>query len=67
MVNNEKSTFDKLFAINVNEYTEKKNGLTYLSWAYAWAEVKKLYPNATVLVLKEPKHHGEELEKLNTL
>ena len=30
-----------LLAINVNEHTEKKNGLTYLSWAWAWAEVLK--------------------------
>lgn len=42
-----KSVFDVLNAINVNEHTEKKNGLTYLSWAWAWAELKKQYPNAT--------------------
>lgn len=47
---NEKSIFDKLFSINVNDHTEKKNGLTYLSWAYAWAEVKKLFPNANYVV-----------------
>ena len=39
--------FKKLNAINVNENTEKKNGLTYLSWAWAWAELKKVYPDAT--------------------
>ena len=39
--------FKKLNAINVNENTEKKNGLTYLSWAWAWAELKKAYPDAT--------------------
>ena len=33
--------------INVNEYTEKKNGLTYLSWAHAWTEVLKHDPQAT--------------------
>ena len=38
--------FEKLLATNVNEYTEKKNGLTYLSWVYAWKEFKKVYPNA---------------------
>ena len=43
---NAKSVFDVLNAINVNEHTEKKNGLTYLSWAWAWAEVKKHYPDA---------------------
>ena len=31
-----------LMAIKVDEYTEKKNGLTYLSWARAWAEVLKV-------------------------
>ena len=37
------SIFEQLNKINVNGHTEKKNGLTYLSWAWAWAEVKKLY------------------------
>lgn len=35
-----------LLTINVNDHTEKKNGLTYLSWAWAWAEVLKLDPEA---------------------
>ena len=38
------SYFDILNKINVNEHTEKKNGLTYLSWAWAWGELKKRYP-----------------------
>jgi Protein of unknown function (DUF1071) len=37
----------ELLAINVNEHTEKKNNLTYLSWAWAWAEVLKHDPEAT--------------------
>lgn len=41
-----KSIFETLFAVNCNNHTEKKNGLTYLSWPYAWAEVKKRYPQA---------------------
>lgn len=36
--------------INVNDKTEKKNGLTYLSWAWAWGEVKKLHPDATYTI-----------------
>src|SRR4051812_39455250 len=36
----------ELLKINVNEHTEKKNGLTYLSWAWAWAEVLKIDPQA---------------------
>ena len=44
------SVFSKLNSINVNDKTEKKNGLTYLSWAWAWGEVKKLYPDATYTI-----------------
>lgn len=42
--------FTQLNDINVNEHTEKKNNLTYLSWAWAWGEVKKLFPNANYKV-----------------
>ena len=35
-----------LLKLNVNEHTEKKNGLTYLSWAWAWAEALKADPTA---------------------
>ena len=41
-----KNYFEILNSINVSEKTEEKNGLTYLSWAWAWGEVKKLYPDA---------------------
>lgn len=36
-----------LLKINVNDHTEKKNGLTYLSWAWGWAEALKADPKAT--------------------
>ena len=42
----ENNYFVKLNNINVNSHTEKKGNLTYLSWAWAWAEVKKLHPDA---------------------
>lgn len=42
--------FKALNDINVNDKTEKKNGLTYLSWAWAWGEVKKLFPDATYTI-----------------
>lgn len=45
-----KSVFETLNAVNVNGHVEKKNGLSYLSWAWAWAEVKKAYPTATYTV-----------------
>ena len=41
------SVWETLSGIDVNEHTEKKNGLTYLSWAWAWGIVKKHYPSAT--------------------
>lgn len=44
------TVFDQLNAINVNDKTEKKKSgsteLTYLSWTWAWAEVKKRFPDA---------------------
>ena len=40
------SVFETLNAVNVNGHTEKKNGLTYLSWAWGWAEIKKAFPEA---------------------
>jgi len=36
-----------LLKINVNDHTEKKNGLTYLSWAWAWQEALKADQTAT--------------------
>jgi hypothetical protein len=42
--------FTELYGINVNDKVEKKNGLSYVSWPYAWAEVKKLHPDATYTV-----------------
>ena len=46
------SIFDRLSSINVNNKTEKKKDLTYLSWSFAWAEVLKIYPNATYKILR---------------
>lgn len=52
------SVFSKLNSINVNDKTEKKNGLTYLSWAWAWGEVKKLYPDATYTIYENTLPNG---------
>ena len=38
--------FKKLREINVTGHVEQKNGLNYLSWAWAWDEVMKVYPEA---------------------
>ena len=45
-----KTVFDTLNAINVNDRTETKNKLTYLSWAWAWQTVKENYPTATYTI-----------------
>lgn len=47
-----KSNFEKLYSIDCSKYIEQKNGLNYLSWANAWAEFKKVHPNATYEVVK---------------
>ncbi len=45
---NTPSTFDILSAIDVTPYVEKKqNGLSYLSWSWAWKLVKQEFPDAT--------------------
>ena len=38
--------FIKLNNIDCSKKIEKKNGLSYLSWAWAWGEVKKIHPTA---------------------
>lgn len=54
----EETLFEKLSKINVNDKTEKKGKFTYLSWAFAWAELKKVAPNAVVTV-----YHDEVTNK----
>lgn len=48
--NKNRSVFETLSAINCNDQTERKNGLTYLSWAWAWQMVKQNYPDATYTI-----------------
>lgn len=54
----EKSIFETLNSIDVEDKIEKKNGLSYLSWAWAWAEVKKLYPNANYKIYERDTQFG---------
>lgn len=46
-------TFEDLYSVNVNEHAEAKEGLTYLSWTWAWAEIKKRHPDAQYKVWKD--------------
>jgi hypothetical protein len=48
------NTFNVLSSINVNDKVEKKSNLTYLSWAWAWSETKKAFPDAYYEVLSDP-------------
>jgi hypothetical protein len=43
-------SIEALLKRDVNTHTEKKNNLTYLSWAWAWAEALKADPKATFVV-----------------
>lgn len=54
---NTKKTFKTLAAVNVKDRVEKKGRFDYLSWAYAWAMVKDLYPDANRKVY-ESDHTG---------
>jgi len=56
---NKKSVFERLSAINVNEHVEKKKELKYLSWAWAWSVTKKECPDATYKALET--EYDEEL------
>ena len=54
----EENYFSTLNSINVNDKIEKKGGLTYLSWAYAWGEVKKLFPDANYTIYERDTEFG---------
>ena len=55
MSKEKKSVWETLSAIDVNDKTEDKNGMTYLSWAWAWGKLKENYPEAT---FKKHTHDG---------
>lgn len=48
----EKSIFNELNAINVSDKTERKGKFTYLSWAFAWGELKKIKPDSSYKIYK---------------
>lgn len=49
----EAKVWQTLSAINVNEHTEKKGKLTYLSWAWAFTELKNNFPESSIKIKKE--------------
>lgn len=52
----DKNTFKELYELNVNKFVEKKNtgsiSLSYLSWTYAWKEIKSRFPDAQYEIVK---------------
>lgn len=42
-----KSVWETLSKVDCNEHKENKNGLSYLSWAWAWGILMENYPEAT--------------------
>ena len=48
-----KSVFATLNAIDCSKHVEKKNGLTYLSWAWAWSIVKENYPESFYVIYEQ--------------
>lgn len=53
MSKTEKSVFETLNSINVNDKVEKKSNLTYLSWAWAWEQLKRNYPQASYTIYED--------------
>lgn len=50
--------FNELNKVNVSEHIEKKGKLSYLSWVYAWGEIKKRYQNANYIVYENTLPNG---------
>ena len=47
--------FIKLNNIDCSKKIEQKNGLSYLSWAWAWGEIKKIHPTANYKIYETEK------------
>lgn len=46
--------FRKAQELEIGQLVEKKNGYSYLSWAYAWRYMKEIYPDFTYEVVRSP-------------
>ena len=56
---NNMSIWKTLSAIDCSDHTEKKAGMTYLSWAWAWMIVKQHYPEASFIKWTFESDHGK--------
>jgi len=50
---NSENYFQELYNVDVSEKVKEKNGLSYLSWSAAWAEVKKRHPEAEFTIYEQ--------------
>lgn len=60
--------FKQLYDVDVNNKKKSKNGLNYLSWAACWAEVKKVFPDATFKIYEQSikiteSYEGKSIER----
>ena len=55
---NKKNYFEQLNDVNVSGKTEQKGNLTYLSWVFAWGEVKKRFPEANYTIYERETEYG---------
>ena len=53
-MSNDRNTFEVLSKIDVKGHVEKKNGLSYLSWSWAWGMLKKVYPDSNYKIYETP-------------
>jgi hypothetical protein len=64
MSSKETGVFNILNAIDVGNHIEQKNGLSYLSWAWAWSTVKSIFPKTTYKVYENEQglnyHHDNK-------
>lgn len=59
------SKFNELLELDLKDKIEKRSDgtteLSYLSWSYAWASFKQVYPEATYEIVKFPNSNGDYL------
>lgn len=58
MAEKQKNYFEQLNDVNVSGKTEQKGNLTYLSWVFAWGEVKKRFPDANYTIYERETQYG---------
>ena len=56
------TVWDKLSAVDISEYVQKKGGFSYLSWSWAWGILMKYYPESDFEMKKEKIHPDQSVE-----